>query len=122
VRPCCGARNRAMRQHQRVRFGQANDAEAGPAQRGIETQNYAMGIGRCAQCCFKNGRGHARGNAAEALPHLFKLPTRDAHMRILPAAERLQKQKRRDDLSARRSLNHQAIFNVPAHFGFDPVC
>jgi hypothetical protein len=36
-----------------------------------------------------------RGSAAEAFLHLFKLPPRDAHERILPAAERLQKQKRR---------------------------
>jgi hypothetical protein len=28
---------------------------------------------------------------------LFKLPARDAHTRILPAAERLKKQKRRDN-------------------------
>jgi uncharacterized protein (DUF2249 family) len=36
-----------------------------------------------------------RGSAAEAFLHLFKLPPRDAHERILPAAGRLQKQKRR---------------------------
>jgi hypothetical protein len=29
------------------------------------------------------------------LLHLFKLPTRDAHTPILPAAARLQQQKRR---------------------------
>jgi hypothetical protein len=38
-----------------------------------------------------------RGSAAEAFLHLFKLPPRDAHERILPAAERLQKKKRRDE-------------------------
>jgi hypothetical protein len=40
-----------------------------------------------------------RGSAAEAFLHLFKLPPRDAHERILPAAERLQKQKRRPRLA-----------------------
>jgi len=55
-----------------------------------------VGIGRNAQRRFKNGRGHARRHAAEARLHLFKLPPRDAHARILPAVENLQKQKRRD--------------------------
>jgi hypothetical protein len=31
---------------------------------------------------------------------LFELPPRDAHQRILPAAEGLQKQKRRDETCA----------------------
>jgi hypothetical protein len=99
-----------------MRFGKANDAVAGPAQRGIEAENHAMGIGRGAQRCFKNRRGHARGNTAEALPHLFKLPTRNTHARILPAVERLQKQKRRGDFSPRRFAKATAKHQCPRPF------
>jgi hypothetical protein len=54
-----------------------------------------MSAGRGAQGRCENRRNRARGSAAEAFLYLFKLPPRDAHGRILPAAERLQKQKRR---------------------------
>jgi hypothetical protein len=53
---------------------------------------------------------------------LFKLPTRDAHARILPAVERLKKQKRRDTFHRGALRNHRTGFNVPARFGSDPVC
>jgi hypothetical protein len=58
-----------------------------------------MGIGRGAQGRGKSRRDRARGSAAEAFLHLFKLPPRDAHERILPAAEGLQKEKRRAQLA-----------------------
>ena len=103
MRPSLRTGNRAVRQRPRMRFGQADHAVTGAAQRRIHAKNHAMGIGRSAQRCFKKGRGRARGNAAEALPHLFKLPRRDAHARILPVAECLQKQKRRASLPSRRS-------------------
>jgi hypothetical protein len=54
-----------------------------------------------------------RGSAAEAFLHLFKLPPRDAHERILPAAERLQKEKRRGE-TLRRGVwrTNPQMFNV----------
>jgi hypothetical protein len=58
-----------------------------------------MSAGRGAQRRCENRRDRARRSAAEAFLHLFKLPPRDAHERILPAAERLQKQKRRAQLA-----------------------
>ena len=106
-----------MRQRPRMRFGQANDAVAGPTQRRIKTENHAMGIGRSTQGGCKNGRGRARGSAAEALPHLFKLPRRDAHKRNLPAVEGLQKQKPRNALP-----KHRASINVPARPDSHPDC
>jgi hypothetical protein len=54
-----------------------------------------MSAGSGAQCRCKDRRDRARGSAAEAFLHLFELPARDAHEWILPAAERLQKEKRR---------------------------
>ena len=87
-----------MCQRERVRSGQANNAVAGPPKCWVKAENHAMGIGLSAQHCLKEGRGHTRMNAPEALPHLFELPRRDAHARILPAVARLQKQKRRDVL------------------------
>ena len=47
----------------------------------------------------KNG---ARRFAADAFFHLLELPQRDSHADTLPAATRLQKQKRRDKFSSRR--------------------
>ena len=85
-----------MRQGFRKRLRQFDDAEAGAAQRRVHTENDAMRIGRGAQCRCKNRRDRARGSPAEAFLHLFKLPSRDAHEQILPVAEGLQKQKRRD--------------------------
>ena len=93
--PTGRAGNRAVRQRERMRFGQANHAVAGAAQRRVHAENDAMGAGRGAQRRCENRRDRTRGSAAEALLHLFKLPPRDAHARILPAAEGLQKQKRR---------------------------
>ena len=117
MRPGRGARNRTMRQCQRMGFGKANDAVAGPAQRRIEAENHAMGIGGSAQRYFKNRCRPARRNAAEALPHLFELPRRDAHVRNLPAVEGLQKQKPRNALP-----KHRASINVPARPDSHPDC
>jgi hypothetical protein len=54
-----------------------------------------------------------RGSAAEAFLHLFKLPPRDAHERILPAAKGMQKQKRRGE-TLRRGVwrTNPQMFNV----------
>jgi hypothetical protein len=41
----------------------------------------------------KYRHSRARCRAAEALLHLFVLPPRDAHTHMLPAAEKLRKQK-----------------------------
>ena len=93
--PAGRAGNGAVRQGFRKRLGQFDDAEAGAAQRRVHAENDAMRIGSGAQCRRKNRRDRAGGSAAEAFLHLFKLPPRDAHQRILPAAAGLQKKKRR---------------------------
>lgn len=43
----------------------------------------------------RRGRKNFARRRADAFLHLLELPQRDAHARILPAAEKLQKQKRR---------------------------
>jgi len=59
-----------------------------------------MRIGGGPENRFKNRPGCAIRNAADALLHLFKLPTCDAHSPMLPAAAGLQKQKHRASLLA----------------------
>ena|ERR1700690_461878 len=66
-----------------------------------------MSPGSSAQCHGKHWRNHTRRSAAEAFLHLFELPPRDAHEGILPAAEGLQKEKRRGATGAPRRLANQ---------------
>ena len=89
-----------MRQRDRMRFGEPDDAVAGAAQRRVHAENDAVGIGGGPENRFKDRQGCASRNAADALLHLFKLPTRDAHAPMLPATAGLQKQKRRTSLLA----------------------
>jgi len=77
-----------------------------------------MQIGRSAEGGFKNGRSPAGRNAAETLPHLFKLPGCDAHGRILPVLEKLQKQKRRGDFSPGRFAKVSNQRQCPRPFWF----
>lgn len=82
-----------MAEGDRVWFCPANDAVAGAPQGRIHTENHTVGGGRHPQACRKNRRRGTRGRAAEALLHLFELPPGNAHARILPAVEKMRKQK-----------------------------
>ena len=61
-----------------MRFGEANDAVAGAAQRRVNAENDLVQARGRAQGRFQNGRGHAR-RAAETRFDLLELLRRDAH-------------------------------------------
>jgi len=72
---------------------------------------------RVARCGRKN---RARRFAADAFFHLLELPQRDSHAGTLPAATKLQKQKRRAEIhvAAFWKSNERKI-NVPTNPNFD---
>ena len=82
-----------MAKRDRMWFRLADDAVAGAPQGRIHAKNHTVGRGRRPQAgCQKRRRG-TRGRAAEALLHLFELLPGNAHARILPAVEKMRKQK-----------------------------
>jgi hypothetical protein len=89
-----------VRQRQRMRSGETEDAVAGAAQRRVNAKNHAVRIDGRTRVGLENRHGRTARSAAEALFHLFKLPQRNAHAWILPAAEKQQKQKCRASLPA----------------------
>ena|SRR6202167_1298263 len=65
-------------------------------------------------------KNFARRLAIDAFLHLFELPQRDSHAGTLPAATKLQKQKRRAEIHVGTfwKLSERKI-NVPASSNFD---
>src|SRR5271169_4499856 len=65
----------------------------------------------------------ARRFAADALFHLLKLPQRDSHAEMLPAAMKLQKQKRQRKFSVMAFCELTGCeINVPACSDSSPAC
>ena len=72
-----------MRQRQRMRFRQFDDAVTCPSQRRIHAQHHLMRCRRAAHARFKRRRRHAH-RAAHPVFHLLELLDADAHASIVP--------------------------------------
>ncbi len=101
MRPGGRAGDRAVRERDGLGAVEPDHAIAGAAQGRVNPKDHAVGIGRRVQRRFRFRRDGARRFAADALLHLFKLLSRDAHKRILPVAEKLRKEKRRAEIFQR---------------------
>src|SRR5262249_37559170 len=82
--------DRSKRQGLRVRLSQSDNSVAGCAQRGINAENDAMPLSRCAKLALQDRRS-ATLRAVEAVLHLLKLLRCNAHGRSLPKQARLQR-------------------------------